>query len=85
MSRPFDMSLFLSGALTGSMATQQRHLRQALIKQAAIRQRWHRDTPWTWQHKHVCWFLVHHLRDRSEATRYYYRLTAQLIRKRSGK
>lgn len=82
MTKPFDMALFLSGVLTGSRATQQRHLRQARIMQAAIQQRWQRDNPWTWRHKHLRWFLAHHLRDRSEATRYYYRLTTILILKR---
>ena len=85
MSRRFDVTLFLSGVLTGSKATQQRHLRQAQIMQAAIHQRWHRDNPWTWQLKHVRWFLSEHLKDRSDATRYYYRLTALLIWRRLGK
>ncbi|MFJ3108375.1 hypothetical protein [Pseudomonas putida] len=85
MTKPFDMGLFLSGVLTGSKATQQRHLRQARIMQAAIQQRWQRDNPWTWQIKHVRWFLVHHLEGRSDATRYYYRLTTALIWKRMGR
>ncbi len=84
MSKPFDMTLFLSGTLAGSKTTQQRHLRQALIMQAAIQQRWQRDNPWTWQLKHVRWFLAHYLKDHSEASRYYYRLTASLILKRRG-
>jgi hypothetical protein len=79
------MALFLSGVLTGSKATQQRHLRQARIIQAAIQQRWHRDTPWGWQHKHVCWFLTQHLKYHSGATRCYYRLTVMLIWRRMGK
>ena len=85
MTKPFDMALFLSGVLTGSKATQQRHLRQARAMQAAIQQRWQRDNPWTWQLKHVRWFLAHHLKDRSEATRYYYRMTAMLVWKRLSK
>ncbi|WP_122864079.1 MULTISPECIES: hypothetical protein [Pseudomonas] len=85
MTKLFDMELFLSGALTGSQMTQRRHLRQALILQAAIQQRWHRGNPWTWQRKHVHWFLIHYLEGRSEATRYYYRLTVVLIWKRMGK
>jgi hypothetical protein len=85
VTKPFDMALFLSGVLTGSKATRQRHLRQARIIQAAIQQRWQRDNPWTWQRKHVRWFLMHHLKDRSEATRYYYLLTAYLILKRLGR
>lgn len=84
MSKPFDMTLFLSGTLAGSKTTQQRHLRQALIMQAAIQQRWQRDNPWTWQLKHVRWFLAQYLKDHSEASRYYYRLTASLILKRRG-
>ncbi len=44
MTRPFDMALFLSGVLTGSKITQQQHLRQARIMQAAIQQRWQRES-----------------------------------------
>ena len=84
MTKFFDMALFLSGVLTGSKITQQRHLRQARIMQAAIQQRWQRDNPWTWQLKHVQWFFVNHLNKLSEATRYYYRLTALLIWRRLG-
>ena len=84
MTRPFDMTLFLSGVLTGSTVTQQRHLRQARIMQTAIQERWQRDNPWTWQCKHVRWFLTQHLRDHSNASRYYYQLTAQLVWKRLG-
>ncbi|WP_236167520.1 hypothetical protein [Pseudomonas fulva] len=84
MTKPFDMALFLSGVLTGSQATRQRHLRQARLMQSAIQHRWQRDNPWTWRHKHVCWFFTHHLRDHSGSTRYYYRLTARLIWKRLG-
>ena len=84
MTKLFDMALFLNGVLTGSLATRQRHLRQARIMQAAIQQRWQRDNPWTWQLKHVRWFLTQHLKDQSDATRYYYRLTALLVWKRLG-
>ncbi|WP_300635398.1 hypothetical protein [Pseudomonas sp.] len=85
MTKPFDMALFLTGVLTGSKATQQRHLRQARVMQTAIHQRWHLDNPWTWQLKHLRWFLAQHLKDRSDATRYYYRLTAHLMLKRLGR
>jgi hypothetical protein len=34
--------------------------------------------------KHVRWFLTRYLKDHSEATRYYYRLTARLVWKRLG-
>ena len=34
--------------------------------------------------KHVRWFLTQHLKDHSDATRYYYRLTALLVWKRLG-
>ncbi|NWD64888.1 hypothetical protein [Pseudomonas sp. IPO3774] len=84
MTKILDMELFLSGVLTGSKVTQQRHLRQARIMQAAIQQRWQCDNPWTWQLKHVRWLLAQHLKDRSQATRYYYRLTSLLIWKRMG-
>jgi hypothetical protein len=79
MSKPFDMELFLVGVLTGSHAARQRHLRQAKIIQAEIAARWQRETPWTWQRKHLAWFLEHKLSQRSEATRYYYVLTIRLL------
>ncbi|WP_421535265.1 hypothetical protein [Pseudomonas marginalis] len=82
MKKPFDMELFLSGTLTGSTITKRRHLRQAKVMQAAIQLRWQRDNPWTWQIKHINWFLTQHLKDHADATRYYYRLTALLIWKR---
>jgi len=84
VSKPFDMALFLSGVLTGSKVTQQRHLRQARATQAAIQKRWQRDNPWTWQLKHVRWFFTQHLKDHSAATRYYCWLTALLVWKRLG-
>ena len=49
MSKVFDMELFLSGVLTGSHTTRQRHLRQAQTIQAAITDRWQRDNTWTWR------------------------------------
>jgi hypothetical protein len=85
VTKPFNMALFLSGALIGSKATQQRHLRQARVMQVAIQQRWRRDNPWTWQLKHVHWFLVHHLALHSPASKYYYRLTVLLILKKMGR
>lgn len=85
MKKPFDMGLFLSGVLTGSRATRQRHLRQAQIMHVAIQQRWNLDNPWTWQLKHVSWFLDQHLAKHSPFTRYYYLLTARLICQRLGK
>lgn len=85
MSKPFDMELFLAGVLTGSRATQQRHLRQARIIQAEISERWLRQTPWTWQKKHLTWFLEHRLNRSSEATRYYYLRTVQLLVRRLPK
>ncbi|MEX0166823.1 hypothetical protein MRBLPD1_005384 [Pseudomonas brassicacearum] len=84
MTKSFDMALFLSGVLTGSNATQQRHLRQARAMQAAIQQRWQRDNPWTWQLKHVRWFFTQRLKGHSNASRDYYRLTALLVWKRLG-
>lgn len=85
MRKPFDMELFLASVLTGSHATRQRHLRQANIMQAEIAERWQRETPWTWQRKHVAWFLDHRLARRSEATRYYYLLTVHLLARRLEK
>ncbi|MCE7765260.1 hypothetical protein GQL56_21640 [Pseudomonas putida] len=84
MTKPFDMALLLSGVRTGSKVTQQRHLRQAQIMQAAIQQRWQRDNPWTWQLKHLRWFFSQHLKEHSDSTRYYYGLTALLVWKRLG-
>ncbi|QPO22749.1 hypothetical protein HXW90_25965 [Pseudomonas sp. Y39-6] len=85
MSKPFDMELFLAGVLTGSHTTRQRHIRQAKIIQTAVAERWQRNNPWTWQRKHLLWFLDHRMGDLAEATRYYYRLTIQLIALRLGK
>lgn len=85
MSRPFDMELFLAGVLTGSHATRQRHVRQAKIIQAEIAKRWHRETPWAWQRKHLTWFLNRRLSRKSLATRYYYLLTIRLLNRRLGK
>ncbi|MEC4560340.1 hypothetical protein ACIP1G_23375 [Pseudomonas sp. NPDC089392] len=85
MSKPFDMELFLTGILTGSQATRKRHLRQATIMQAEIAKRWQRETPWAWQRKHVAWFLEHRLDQRSEATRYYFLLSARLLARRLKK
>ncbi|EOD5754257.1 hypothetical protein ACJYHJ_003743 [Pseudomonas aeruginosa] len=85
MSRPFDMELFLAGVLAGSHATRQRHVRQAKIIQAEIAKRWHRETPWAWQRKHLTWFLNRRLNRKSLATRYYYLLTIRLLNRRLGK
>ncbi|OPG73905.1 hypothetical protein B1219_02185 [Pseudomonas ogarae] len=85
MNKPFDMELFLSGVLTGSHTTRKRHLRQAKAIQIAIAERWQRDNPWTWQRKHLAWFLNHHLNQHTESTRYYYLLTMQLLTHRLGK
>jgi hypothetical protein len=76
------MELFLAGVLIGSHATRQRHVRQAKIIQVAIAKRWQRETPWTWQKKHVVWFLENRLSEHSEATRYYYVLTVRLLARR---
>lgn len=84
MKKSFDMALFLSGVMTGSQATQQRHLRQARIMQVAIHHRWRQDNPWSWRHKHIRWFLTQHLKDHSDDSRYYYLLTARLVWKRLG-
>lgn len=85
MSRPFDMELFLAAVLSGSHATRQRHVRQAKIIQAEIAERWQRETPWTWQRKHVVWFLKHRICQHSEETRYYYGLTIRLLARRLKK
>ena len=85
MTKPFDMESFLAGVLTGSRATQHRHLRQARFIQAEISERWQRQTPWAWQKKHVDWFLEHRLNRRSDATRYYYLLTVRLLARRLQK
>ncbi|MBC3437799.1 hypothetical protein HU735_20470 [Pseudomonas sp. BW16M2] len=85
MTKSFDMRLFLEAVLTGSHATRQRHIRQAQTIQMAIRKRFGRDNPWSWQLKHFRWFHEQHLKPRSPATRYYYQLTEWLIIKRLGK
>ncbi|MFG0544857.1 hypothetical protein ACF8FG_06585 [Pseudomonas sp. YQ_6] len=85
MTKSFDMTLFLGAVLTGSHASRQRHIRQAQTIQKAIRKRFGRDNPWSWQLKHFRWFEEQHLKSRSPATRYYYQLTEWLIIKRLGK
>nr|WP_236425460.1 hypothetical protein [Pseudomonas syringae] len=85
MSKPFDMELFLESLLTGSHTTRERHLNQAKAIQSAISNRWHRNNPWTWQQKHLAWFLDHHVNQRAVSTRYYYRLTICLLTLRLGK
>lgn len=85
MSTAFDMELFLAGVLTGSRTTRQRQHRQANTIQTAIAERWQCDNPWTWQRKHLAWFLNQHLNPHTESTRYYYLLTACLLTMRLGK
>lgn len=85
MSKTFDMELFLAGVLAGSQVTRQRHLRQAIIIQSEISERWQRQTPWAWKKKHVAWFLEHHLSRCSDETRYYYLLTVRLLARRLQK
>lgn len=85
MSKPFDMELFLAGVLIGSHTTRQRHLRQAKIIQTQITERWQRETPWSWQRKHLAWFIEHRLDRRSKMTRYYYLLTVRLLVRRLQK
>lgn len=85
MNKVFDMELFLAAVLTGSHATQQRHLRQARVIQNEISERWQRQTPWAWQKKHLAWFLEHRINQRSDATRYYYLLTVRLLARRLQK
>lgn len=84
MSKSFDMELFLAGVLNGAHATRQRHVRQAKIIQVAIAERWHRENPWTWQQKHVVWFLENRLSEHSQATQYYNVLTVRLLARRLG-
>jgi hypothetical protein len=85
MNKMLEIELFLSGILTGSKATQQRHLAQARAMQEAIQKRWQRNNPWTWKTKHIHWFFNCHMKNRSTKTRYYYKLTTQLIQKRTGR
>ncbi|MGC1330859.1 hypothetical protein [Pseudomonas sp.] len=85
MSKPFDMELLLESILTGSHTTRQRHIHQAKTIQTAIAERWHRNNPWTWQRKHLMWFLNHNLNQQAGSTRYYYLLTCQLLSARLGK
>jgi hypothetical protein len=85
MSEEVEIEVFLAGVLTGSRATRQRHLRQAKVIQAAIAERWQRESPWGWKRKHLAWFLKHHVSKRGEGTRYYYLLTVRLITMRLEK
>lgn len=79
------MELFLAGVLTGAHDTRVRHIRQAKAIHGAISNRWQRDNPWTWQRKHLAWFLDTHVNTRAESTRYYYLLTINLLTIRLGK
>ena len=85
MTKPFDMELFLAGVLTGAKTTRERHIRQAKAIQTAISDRWHRDSPWTWQKKHLLWLLNVELSGQAPWTRYYYNCTVQLIAERLKK
>lgn len=77
------MEVFLAGVLTGSNATRQRHLRQARVIQAAIAERWQRETPWALEAEAFgVWFPKHRLEQHSEISRYYYLLTVRLIVRR---
>ncbi|MNM56662.1 hypothetical protein D3C81_678390 [compost metagenome] len=75
----FDMSIFLSGVLSGAQVTRGRHIKQALAIQSAISERWGIANPWLWKRKHLIWFRRHHLKNHSESSRYYYLLTMRLI------
>ncbi|MCI1021592.1 hypothetical protein HWD96_05060 [Pseudomonas putida] len=85
MNKQFDMDLFLAGVLIGSQVTRQRHLRQAKFIHAEIEERWQRATPWSWQRKHLVWFLEQRLKGRSGASHYYYLLTVRLLARRLKK
>nr|WP_244655851.1 MULTISPECIES: hypothetical protein [unclassified Pseudomonas] len=83
--RGFRYGISLTGILTGAHTTRRRHLRQANAIQEAISDRWHRNKPWTWQQKHLAWFLSCHVGRHANSTNYYYRLTVNLIILRLGK
>lgn len=85
MSKSFNIEIFLTGVLTGSNATRQRHVRQAKLIHEAISKRWHLDNPWNWKRKHLLWFIEHHKKNKAEVTRYRYKLTINLIAERLGK
>lgn len=53
--------------------------------QVAISNRWHQDNPWTWQQKHLAWFLNHDVNQHAESMCYYYLLTMHLLTFRLGK
>jgi hypothetical protein len=82
MIKPFNMDAFLSGVPTGSHAIRERHLRQAMVTQAAIAARCQKETPWGWQREHLDWFLKNKLKHRGKHTKYYYLLTIRLIVRR---
>jgi len=75
----------MASVLTGSHATRKRHLRQAKAIQAAIANRWHRENPWTWQQKHLEWFLTMQTHQNAQTTRSYYLRTARLVVARLGR
>lgn len=50
-----------------------------------IADRWRRDSPWTWQQKHLLWFLNHCLNGHAQSTCYYFVLTMRFLTKRLGR
>lgn len=85
MREAFDITLFISGVLSGSKTTRQRHIKQAQFIQITISQYWCKRSPWTWQEKHIRWLLTIHLKSKSPSTRYYYYLTAKIIWRRMNR
>ncbi|VVM63665.1 hypothetical protein [Pseudomonas fluorescens] len=85
MSKSFDMEVFLMAVLKGSHATCRRHILQSKRIQKAIASRWDRGNPWTWQRKHLAWFVSFYLKSHGASSRYYYLLTVKLIVMRLGK
>lgn len=85
MNKSVDMRLFLTAVLSGATSTRSRHVKQGEIIQLAISKRWSKKSPWTWQKKHLFWFLQQSRTVHSPATHYRYVLTIQLIATRLGK
>lgn len=85
MREAFDITFFISGVLSDSKTTRQRHIKQAQFIQITISQYWCKRSPWTWQEKHIRWLLTNRLKSKSPSTRYYHYLTAKIIWRRMNR
>lgn len=82
---PFDMKLFLTGVLTGLQATRNAICDRLRLSMLQSQHAGSEKRPGLGKESSFAWFLDHHLDRRSEATRYYYKLTIRLLARRLEK